>query len=67
MAQLHITLNQQEILQLLARNQGEAFRELLETTLNQLLKAESTEQLHAESYERNAVRTDFRNGTGSVP
>ena len=63
MAQLNITLNQDEILQLLCNDRDEAFRQLLESSLNTLLQAESTEQLHAEPYERSAERKDSRNGS----
>ena len=63
MAQINITLNQEEILQILADDKGEGFRKLLEASLNEILKAESTEQLGAEPYERTENRTDSRNGT----
>ena len=63
MAQLNITLNQDEVLQLLADNSGNAFRVLLQNTLNSVLKAESAEQLHVQPYERSEKRTDSRNGT----
>lgn len=63
MAQLNITLNQDEILQLLSSSRGDAFKQLLEDSLNAILKAESTEQLKAEKYERSEERTDSRNGT----
>ena len=62
MAQLYITLNQEEILQLLSQNTGDAFRKLLETSLNGVLQAESSEQLQAAPYERSEERTDSRNG-----
>ena len=62
MAQINITLNQEEILGLLSDNRGEAFRNLLESSLNSILKAESSEQLQAEPYERTDERTDNRNG-----
>ena len=62
MAQLNITLNQEEILQLLCNDRDEAFRQLLESSLNSILKAESAEQLKAEPYERSEERTDSRNG-----
>lgn len=62
MAQLNITLNQEEILTLLQNNTGEAFRDLLQKCLNRILLAESAEQLHAAPYERSADRTDCRNG-----
>lgn len=63
MAQLNITLNQEEILQLLCNDRDEAFKQLLQSSLNSLLKAESTEQLKAEPYERSEERTDSRNGS----
>jgi putative transposase len=62
MAQLNITLNQEEILQLLSNDRNEAFKELLQAALNSVLKAESQEQLHAIPYERSEERTDSRNG-----
>ena len=63
MAQLNITLNQDEILVLLQNNSGEAFKKLLEESLNSVLLAESAEQLHAAPYERTEERTDSRNGS----
>lgn len=63
MAQLNITLNQDDILLLLNNDRNEAFRQLLQTSLNSLLKAESEEQLHAAPYERSDDRTDSRNGS----
>lgn len=62
MTQLNITLNQEEILQLLGENRGDAFRKLLENSLNSILKAESAEQLNAAPYERSSERTGSRNG-----
>ena len=62
MAQLNITLNQDEILQLLSADHDEAFRQLLTESLNSILQAESTAQLGAEPYERSASRSDSRNG-----
>lgn len=63
MAQLNITLNQDEILQLLSSNRDDAFKKMLQDSLNSILQAESTEQLKAEKYERSEERTDSRNGT----
>lgn len=63
MAQLNITLNQDDILLLLNNDRNEAFRQLLQNSLNSILKAESEEQLHAAPYERTEDRTDSRNGT----
>ncbi len=63
MAHLNITLNQEGILQLLSKDHDQAFRELLRSSLNSILMAESTAQLKAEPYERSEERTDSRNGT----
>jgi len=63
MAQLNITLNQEDILLLLKNDRNEAFRQLLQNSLNSILKVESEEQLHAAPYERSDERTDSRNGT----
>ncbi len=63
MAQLNITLNQDEILQLLSSNREDAFKKLLQDSLNSILQAESAEQLKAERYERSEERTDSRNGS----
>lgn len=62
MAQVNITLNLEEILQLFSSDRNEGFRILLEKALNAVLQAESAEQLNAGSYERNSERTDYRNG-----
>lgn len=67
MAQLNITLNQEEILELLQDSRTDAFKKLLQESLNGMLQVESAEQLHAERYERTEERTDSRNGTRSVP
>lgn len=62
MAQLNITLNQEEILQLLSEDREEAFKVMLQSTFNQIMKVESEEQLCAKRYERSEERTDSRNG-----
>ena len=62
MALLNITLNQEEILALLSKDHDQAFRNLLQSCLNQVLLAESAEQLKALPYERSEERTDSRNG-----
>ena len=63
MAQLNITLNQEEIQALLLDDRGEAFKQILQTSLNKILQAESAEQLRAAPYERSEERTDCRNGS----
>ena len=62
MAQLNITLNQDEILQLLSADREDAFRTLLQESLISVLTAESQEQLQAAPYERSEGRTDSRSG-----
>ena len=63
MAQLNITLDQEEIQSLLLDDRGEAFKKILQTSLNRILQAESAEQLKAAPYERSEERTDSRNGS----
>lgn len=62
MVLLNITLNQEEILQILSEDRDQAFRKILQNSLNSILKAESQEQLQAAPYERVDERTDSRNG-----
>ena len=63
MAQLNITLNQEEIQALLLDDRGEAFKKILQTSLNKILQVESAEQLKAAPYECSEERTDCRNGS----
>ena len=63
MAQINVTLDQDEILRLLADSSGDAFRRVLAAALNAVMRAESDEQLGAGRYERGESRTDSRNGT----
>jgi len=68
MAQVNITLNQEEILQLLSSDDSaDVLKSLLQKSLNQFLVAESTEMLRAEPYERTKDRTDSRNGFRERP
>lgn len=67
MAQLNITLNQEEILELLQDSRPDAFKNLLQECLNGVLQVESSEQLKAEPYERKGARTDSRNGNRDRP
>lgn len=50
MAQLNTTLNQEEILELLQDSRPDAFKNLLQESLNGVLKTESAEQLQHISY-----------------
>lgn len=67
MARINITLDQDEILGILADRGGDAFGVLLQESLNAILEAESAEQLRARPYERTEERTDSRNGTRERP
>lgn len=62
MANINLTLTQEEILLLLSDNREDAFKILLQECLNNILQAESAEQLKAGKYERSEERTDSRNG-----
>lgn len=64
MTQLQITLDEQLLHQLFLGNSKESgMNILLETILNQVLKAQAGEQVSAEKYERSEARTDYRNGS----
>jgi transposase-like protein len=63
MTQLNLTLDQEELLELLAGNREMALKHLVEKILNQVLEIESTEQLCADNYERTSDRKDYRNGS----
>ena len=62
MAQLHFTLDSDFFVGLFSETKDEAFGKLMEALLNQVLQAESTEQLGAGNYERSQERSDYRNG-----
>ena len=63
MAQLNITLDTEFLHGLFTKEtKDEAFSKLLEEIFNQVLKAQSKEQLGAEPYERSEDRTAYRNG-----
>ena len=67
MAQLNLTLSQDEILHLMQEDRSEAFKTLLQNSLNAFIQAESDEKLKAEPYERTEDRTDSRNGSRERP
>ena len=50
MAQLNITLNQEEIQALLLEDPEEGFKKILQACLNKILQVESAEQLKAAPY-----------------
>ena len=63
MAQINITLSEDEVKQVLMGDRNESLRFLLEKILNEVMKAESEEQLGAARHERTEERQDYRNGT----
>jgi len=64
MAQFNITITEELLHGLfLSNGRDEAFSKLLEEIFNQVLLAQSTEQLGADPYERTEGRTAYRNGT----
>lgn len=63
MAQVNLTLSEQEVLQVLTGDRESAIKFLFERILNELMKAESEEQLGAAKHERTDGRSDYRNGT----
>ena len=62
MAQVNITLSEEEVLQVLTGDRDDALKFLLARVVNEIMKAESEEQLCASKHERTEERTDYRNG-----
>ena len=62
MTQLNITLNEETLKELMLGNRDEALRKLLEAIFNAILKAEASEQVGADLYERTDERQTYRNG-----
>jgi putative transposase len=63
MAQYQITLDSEILHQLFLKNsKDDGVAKLLESVLNQILKAQVSEQLAAEPYERTEERKGYRNG-----
>lgn len=62
MAHINITLSGEEILQVITGNRDEALKFLLERILNELMQAESQEQIGAAKSQRTDSRSDYRNG-----
>lgn len=65
MAQINFTLDMEFLTGLFSQSKDEAFGKLMEAILNQILQAESSEQLGVEQYERSNERSDYRNGSRS--
>lgn len=62
MAQVHITLDDEILKDLMLGNRNEAMAKLLEKVIDSVLQAQASEQLSAEPYERNDDRISYRNG-----
>ena len=62
MTQLNITLNEETLKEPMLGNRDEALRKLLEAVFNAILKAEASEQVGADLYERTDERQTYRNG-----
>lgn len=62
MAQVNISLELDDLLQLFTQKSGQGLRDVLGAFLNSTLKAESEELLKAQPYERTKERTGKRNG-----
>jgi putative transposase len=62
MAQVHLTLDDEILKDLMLGNREGALAKLLEQVFNSVLQAQASEQLNAEPYERSDERTSYRNG-----
>ena len=62
MAQVNLTIGEDILKDLLLGNRENAVAKLLENVFNAVLKAQASEQLNAEPYERSEDRTSYRNG-----
>lgn len=63
MAQVHITLTDEILKELMLGNRESGVAKLLERVFDSVLQAQASEQLNAEPYERTGDRTSYRNGT----
>jgi len=63
MTQVHLTLEDDVLKELMLGKREEAVTKLLEQVFNSVLQAQATEQLNAEPYERSDERTTYRNGS----
>ena len=62
MAQVHLTLEDDILKDLMLGNREDAVSKLLEKVFDAVLKAQASEQLNAEPYERSDDRNSYRNG-----
>jgi putative transposase len=67
MSQINITLEYEELVDLFTKDKNEAFAYLAKKILDEVLLAESEEQIGAAKYERSDNRNDYRNGTRERP
>jgi len=63
MAQVHLTLTDEILKELMLGNRENGVAKLLEKVFDSVLQAQASEQLNAEPYERTDGRTSYRNGT----
>ena len=63
MAQVNITLSNEEVVEVLTGNRDDAMKFLLTKVLNEVMRAESEDQVGAARHERTEDRHDYRNGT----
>ena len=63
MAQVHLTLTDDILKELMLGNRESGVAKLLERVFDSILQAQASEQLNAEPYERTDDRTSYRNGT----
>lgn len=63
MAQVHLTLTDEILKELMLGNRESGVAKLLEKVFDSVLQAQASEQLNAEPYERTDGRTSYRNGT----
>ncbi|WP_320409438.1 transposase [Candidatus Cryosericum hinesii] len=62
-AQIHSTLEDDVLKELMLGKREEAVTKVLEQVFNSVLQAQATEQLNAEPYERSDERTMYWNGS----
>lgn len=62
MAQVHLTLTDEILKELMLGNRESGVAKLLEKVFDSVLQAQASEQLNAEPYERSDGRTSYRNG-----
>jgi putative transposase len=62
MTQIHLTLEEEILKELMLGNKEDAVAKLLEKVFDSVLQGQASEQLNADPYERTDDRTSYRNG-----